>query len=96
LVGGRPASRGGVVISAKVPYPTVTSVLSGRDAPQRAVAEAIVHGAVTADELVAVTHCTLGEVLRALTRLEASGLVVARHGRYEPLGALAGASPRAA
>ena len=92
----RAASPGGIVISAKVPFPTVRSVLSGRDAPQRAVGEAIVHGAVTADELVAVTRHTLAEVLRALTRLEASGLILARHGRYEPLGALAGANPKAA
>ncbi|HET9852514.1 MAG TPA: DNA-processing protein DprA [Candidatus Limnocylindrales bacterium] len=90
---GRPASPGGVVISPKVRLPTVRSVLSGRDPAQKAVGEAIVHGAVTADELVAVTRHTLGEVLRALTRLEASGLVLARRGRYEPLGALAGASP---
>jgi DNA processing protein len=90
---GRKASPGGVVISPKVRLPTVRSVLSGRDAAQKAVGEAIVHGAVTADELVAVTRHTLGEVLRALTRLEASGLVLARRGRYEPLGALAGASP---
>jgi DNA processing protein len=89
----RPASPGGVVISAHVKMPTVRSVLSGRDAAQKAVGEAIVHGAVTADELVAVTRHTLGEVLRALTRLEAGGLVLARHGRYEPLGALAGANP---
>ncbi len=93
---GRPLSSGGVVISAKVPFPTVASVLSGRDAAQREVADAIVHGAVTADELVAVTRRSLGDVLRALTRLESSGLVVAHLGRYEPLGALAGASPKAA
>jgi predicted Rossmann fold nucleotide-binding protein DprA/Smf involved in DNA uptake len=93
---GRPASPGGVVISAKVRLPSVRSVLSGRDPAQRDVAEAIVHGAVTADELVAVTRHSLGEVLRALTRLETSGLVHARQGRYEPLGALAGANPKAA
>ena len=90
---GRSASPGGVVISGKVRVPTVRSVLSGRDQAQKAVAEGIVHGAVTADELVAVTRHTLGEVLRALTRLEAGGLVVARQGRYEPLGPLAGANP---
>ena len=92
----RPASPGGVAISASVPLPTVASVLSGRDLAEREVGEAIVHGAVTADELVAVTRHSLGEVLRALTRLEASGLVLARQGRYEPLGALAGANPKAA
>jgi len=84
---------GGVVISSRVRMPTVRSVLAGRDPAQKAVGEAIVHGAVTADELVAVTRHTLGEVLRALTRLEAGGLVLARQGRYEPLGALAGANP---
>jgi DNA processing protein len=92
----RPGRPGGIVISAKVPLPTVRSVLSGRDAAQRQVAEAIVRGAVTADELVAVTRRSLGDVLRALTRLESSGLVVAHQGRYEPLGALAGANPKAA
>ncbi len=92
----RPASPGGVVISARVALPTVRSVLSGRDDAQRDVGEAIVHGAVTADELVAVTRRSLGDVLGALTRLEASGLVLARQGRYEPLGALAGANPKAA
>lgn len=102
--GGRPgetakagtASSGGVAISATVPLPTVQSVLSGRDPAQRAVAEAIVHGAVTVDELVAVSRLTLADVLRALTRLEAGGLVLARYGRYEPLGALAGTNPKAA
>jgi DNA processing protein len=93
---GRTASSTGVVISATVPFPTVASVLSGRDPAQREIAEAIVHGAVTADELVAVTRRSLGEVLRALTRLESSGLIVAHQGRYEPLGALAGANPKAA
>ena len=83
-----------MVISAKVPLPTARAVLSGRDPAQQDVAEALVHGAVTVDELVAVTRRPLGDVLRALTRLEASGLVAASHGRYLPLGALAGSSPQ--
>lgn len=90
---GRPASPGGIVISSKVPLPSAQAVLSGRSAAEQDVAEALVHGAVTVDELVAVTRHTLAEVLRALTRLEAGGLVQARHGRYEPLGVLAGANP---
>jgi DNA processing protein len=89
----RPASPGGVVISAKVPLPSVRAVLSGRSAAEQDVAEALIHGAVTVDELIAVTRHTLAEVLRALTRLEAAGLVQARHGRYLPLGVLAGANP---
>jgi DNA processing protein len=90
---GTPASPGGIVISAKVPAPSVRAVLSGRSAAEQDVAEALVHGAVTVDELIAVTRHTLAEVLRALTRLETNGLVQARHGRYEPLGVLAAASP---
>jgi len=90
---GRPASRGGIVISAKVPLPSVHAVLSGRSAAEQDVAEALVHGAVTVDELIAVTRHTLAQVLQALTRLETNGFVQARHGRYEPLGALAAASP---
>jgi hypothetical protein len=35
-------------------------------------------------------------VLRALTRLESGGLIVAHQGRYEAIGALAGANPKAA
>jgi DNA processing protein len=91
---GRAAPAGGVVISSKVQMPSVRSVLSGRSPAEQDVAEALVHGAVTVDELVAVTRHPLGEVLRALTRLEASGLAAARHGRYEPLGTLAGSNPR--
>lgn len=92
----RLASPGGVVISSKVRLPSVRAILSGRDPAQQDVAEALVHGAVTVDELVAVTRHPLGEVLRALTRLEASGLVAASHGRYLPLGALAGSNPSTA
>ena len=91
--GGGAPQGGGVVISARVRLPSVKSVLSGRGAAEQDVAEALVHGAVTVDELVAVTRHPLADVLRALTRLEATGLVRAAHGRYEPLGALAGSNP---
>jgi DNA processing protein len=57
------------------------------------VAIAIARGAVTVDELVAVTHLTVAAVLGALTRLELAGLATARHGRYAPAGSLALASP---
>jgi DNA processing protein len=89
----RPASPGGVVISSRLHLPTVRSVLSGRSEAEQEVGEALVHGVVTVDELVAVTRRSLAEVLRSLTRLEAGGLVHATRGRYEPLGALAGSSP---
>lgn len=90
---GRPASPGGVVISAAIKLPTVRSVLAGRSEAEQDVGDALVHGAVTVDELVAVTRHPLAEVLRALTRLETSGLAHAIHGRYQPLGTLAGSNP---
>jgi DNA processing protein len=86
----------GVVVKSTVRPPTARAMLSGRSEAEQAVAEALVHGAVTVDELVAVTRHSLGEVLRALTRLEAIGLARASHGRYEPAGPLASADPVAA
>jgi DNA processing protein len=84
------------VVKSTVRLPSARAVLSGRDPAQLAVAEALVHGAVTVDELVAVTRLSVGAVLGALTRLEASGLARPIHGRYEPVGPLAAADPRAA
>jgi DNA processing protein len=84
------------VVKSTVRLPSARAVLSGRDPAQLAVAEALVHGAVTVDELVAVTRLSVGAVLGALTRLEASGLARPIHGRYEPVGPLAAADPQAA
>lgn len=89
----RSGNGGGIVISAKLRLPTVASVLSGRSEAEQDVGEALVHGAVTVDELVAVTRHSLAAVLGALTRLETAGLAQASHGRYQPLGALAGSNP---
>jgi len=86
----------GVEIDSRVRLPSARALLSGRDAAQVGVAEALVHGAVTVDELVAVTRLSVGAVLGALTRLEAAGMARPWHGRYEPLGALAAADPSAA
>jgi DNA processing protein len=91
--GRRAAAGGGVVVSSRIQLPSVRSVLSGRTEAEQDVGEALVHGAVTVDELVAVTRRSLADVLRALTRLETGGLAYASHGRYAPLGALAGSSP---
>jgi DNA processing protein len=88
--------RSGGIVSSRVTLPSPSAVLSGRDAAQVAVAEALVHGAVIVDELVAVTRLSVGAVLGALTRLEAAGLARPIHGRYEPIGALAAADPKAA
>lgn len=89
-------ARGTSVVSARVRLPSASAVLRHSGPDERAVAEAIVHGAVTADELVAVTRLSIGAVLGALTRLESRGLVQATRGRYEPAGPLAGVDPMAA
>jgi DNA processing protein len=86
----------GVEVDSRVRLPSARAVLSGRDASQVVVAEALVHGAVTVDELVAVTRLSVGAVLGALTRLETAGLARPLHGRYEPVGPLAAADPAAA
>lgn len=78
-----------VPIRSTTRLPSADSVLSGRDAAQRVVADGLLRGATTVDELVAVTTLSVAGVLGALTRLEASGLVYAIRGRYEPLGSLA-------
>jgi predicted Rossmann fold nucleotide-binding protein DprA/Smf involved in DNA uptake len=79
-----------------VDLPSAAAVLAGRGPADRAVADALVRGAVTVDELVAVTRLSIGGVLGALTRLEAIGLIWAAHGRYQPAGPLAAADPVAA
>jgi DNA processing protein len=97
---GLPAARKrnektGVVITSRLPQPSAAAVLKGRSDTERTVAEALIHGAVSIDEVVAVTRLSVGAVLGAVTRLEALGLVRAAHGRYEPAGPLA-AEPVAA
>jgi DNA processing protein len=65
--------------------------ISTRDGP---IAAALLDGAAIVDEIVAVTGKPVAAVLGALTRLEAAGLVVGRHGRYAVAGALAGEPER--
>jgi DNA processing protein len=61
-------------------------------APREArIARALVTGAATADELVALTGLTIPAVLAGLTALEAAGLAVGAYGRYRPAGFLASA-----
>ena len=76
-----------------VELPSAAAALSGRDEPQRRAADMLRRGATTVDEIVAATGLTVAAVLGALTRLEATGLVLCRHGRYEPIGPLAAAGP---
>jgi DNA processing protein len=94
--GETPTEAAGVAISSTVKLPSARAVLAGRDDAQRAVADALLRGAVTVDEVVAATRLSVGAVLGAVTRLEASGLIRAAHGRHEPAGALAAARPAAA
>lgn len=89
-------ARAKITIKSTVRLPSAAAVLVGRSDVERAVAEALVHGAVTIDEVVAVTRLSVGAVLGAVTRLETMGLVRAAHGRYEPAGPLAAADPVAA
>lgn len=86
----------GVVITSRVKPPSAAAMLSGRSPAELAVADALVRGAVTVDEVVAVTRLSVGAVLGAVTRLEALGLLRAAHGRYEPAGPLATTDPVAA
>ncbi len=76
-------------VSSRVRLPSGPAVLSGRDEAQHHVADALLRGATTVDEIAAVTTLSVAGVLGALTRLETSGLVRAIRGRYEPLGPLA-------
>jgi DNA processing protein len=67
------------------PRATVVTI----DARDEALAVALSGGAVTVDELVAVTRLGVAAVLAGLTRLEAAGLARNRYGRYTPEGSLA-------
>ena len=66
-------------------------------APERLVANAILAGAGSVDELVAVTGLTGAAVLGTLTALEVRGLVIEVFGSYRAAGGLAagGREPRA-
>lgn len=62
---------------------------------ERSVAQGLLGGGATADELAARTGLSVPGVLGLLTLLEMRGLVVATFGRYRPAGALAAAAPLA-
>lgn len=85
-VGG---TRTGVPIRPDVDQPTAGAALVVAGPVERQVGEAVMAGAATVDEIVAVTRLTVPAVLGSLTRLEAAGLVEARRGRYLPAGPLA-------
>jgi DNA processing protein len=83
------------------PGPTAGSLdpnaaLEAMDSVDRPIAGAILAGASTVDEIVAVTGQPVGAVLRALTRLEGDGFILGRHGRYAITDSYAGTPLRAA
>jgi DNA processing protein len=71
-----------------------TAALAAMDGADRPIASAILGGAATVDEIVAVTRQPIGAVLRALTRVEGDGFIIGRHGRYRVSDTYAGAPLR--
>ena len=63
--------------------------VAGLGAAAGHVADGLVAGLVTVDELVAVTGLPVATVLASLTILERHGLAVGVHGRYRVAGTLA-------
>ncbi len=68
----------------------VGSALQDLGTTGRQVANALLHGLSTVDELVAATDLPVATVLASLAILEGRGLVAGVHGRYRPDGPLLG------
>lgn len=66
----------------------VAATLQLLGATETRVADAILAGRVTVDELVAVTGLSVATVLATLTLLERQGLIVGAYGRYRAAGSL--------
>jgi DNA processing protein len=66
------------------------AVMASLGPVERTLAEALVHGPATADDLAARTSLPGASILSALTLLELRGLVTGSYGRYGPAGLLAG------
>ncbi|NJD29987.1 MAG: DNA-protecting protein DprA [Chloroflexi bacterium] len=84
------------VVSSSTTPASLAALLVAAAPAQHAVALAMLAGASTVDELVAVTGQTVAAVLGAVTRLESRGLVEGVHGRYRVAGRLAAAPAPAA
>jgi DNA processing protein len=65
------------------------AVMASLGPVERMLAEALVHGPATADDLAARTSLPGAAILSALTLLELRGLVTGSYGRYGPAGLLA-------
>lgn len=79
---------------ARPAAPAAVAAIAAIGATERRVAEALVAGLATVDELVAALDLPVAAVLGALTLLEVRGLVDAAYGRYRAAGPLAGAISR--
>lgn len=65
------------------------AVMASLGPVERTLAEALVHGPATADDLAALTSLPGAAILSALTLLELRGLATGSYGRYCPAGLLA-------
>jgi len=74
--------------------PSLNAELIELGATARAIAEELVGGRSTVDDLVAATGHSVATVLGALTMLEMRGLATSAYGRYRPAGRLATAPRR--
>lgn len=66
----------------------VMAVVQALGTTQRRIADAVLAGHLTVDELVAIMDLPVAAVLAALTLLERQGLIVGAYGRYRPAGPL--------
>lgn len=82
--------------SSSTPRVGRAAVLSSLGPVERALAEELMRGSATADQLALRTSLTGAAVLSALTLLELRGLATGAYGRYSPSGSLASWSESAA
>ena len=77
------------LVTRSTTAPLAPATVVGLGSTARQVAQGLVAGLVTVDELVAVTQLPVATVLASLTILERQGLAVGVHGRYRVAGTLA-------
>ncbi len=83
---GRPGAK---ARAATALAPSPSAVLAEVGDAERAVAQRLLGGPATADQLVGATGLPIAAVLGTLTLLEMRGLVASAYGRYRPAGLLA-------
>jgi hypothetical protein len=87
---------GGAAAAADTGAPSVAALLIELGGTARQVADALVAGHGSIDELVQATGHEPATVLGAITLLEMRGLASSTYGRYRAAGRLASAAPSAA